>query len=192
MAPFLPNGDLSLYADPLAAVMLGVVGGVSTAVYVYSLAYMDRDPGQQRFFIYLDYFVASMALLMLAGNPVVLLVDWSGVGLASLRQSSLKRGIAYSTASQLGYMFAGIGLGAPFAAFFHLVTNASFKALLLLSAGVVIHTTGGEEQLARLGGLRKALPAAFRLPGRGAGPGGAAWYGGSLQQGSADRGWTGA
>lgn len=302
--PFLPDGTLYLRADPLALAMLAVVGGVSTAIYVYSLAYMDGDPGQRRFFAYLDFFVASMALLVLAGNLTVLLIGWTGVGiasfllisfwrdrpgtlraglealaanavgdaalllavvlvpagcgdlanlqapactvvpggagllatllviaamaksaqgplyfwlpsamagptpvsalihaatmvaagvyllvrasallalapgvllataiigvatalfggLASLQQSNFKRGLAYSTVSQLGYMFAGIGLGVPFAAFFHLVTHASFKALLFLSAGVVIHATGGEEELSRLGGLRKVLPAAY-------------------------------
>jgi NADH-quinone oxidoreductase subunit L len=58
-------------------------------------------------------------------------------------------------------MFAAIGVGAPFAAFFHLVTHASFKALLFLAAGVVIHFRDGEEQLARLGGLRRSLPWAY-------------------------------
>jgi len=83
-----------------------------------------------------------------------------GGGLASLQQSNFKRGLAYSTVSQLGYMFAGIGLGAPFAAMFHLVTHAAFKALLFLSAGLVIHARHGHEELAALGGLRRALPGA--------------------------------
>jgi NADH-quinone oxidoreductase subunit L len=69
--------------------------------------------------------------------------------------------LAYSTVSQLGYMFAGVGVGAPFAAIFHLVTHASFKALLFLSAGVVIHARHGHEELASLGGLRRALPGAY-------------------------------
>jgi len=82
-------------------------------------------------------------------------------GVASLRQANFKRGLAYSTVSQLGYMFAAVGVGAPFAAFFHLVTHASFKALLFLSAGAVIHSVEGEEDLGRLGGLRRALPGAY-------------------------------
>jgi NADH-quinone oxidoreductase subunit L len=84
-----------------------------------------------------------------------------GGGIASLQQPNFKRGLAYSTVSQLGYMFAGIGFGVPFAAIFHLITHASFKALLFLSAGVVIHARDGEENLARLGGLRRALPGAY-------------------------------
>jgi NADH:ubiquinone oxidoreductase subunit 5 (subunit L)/multisubunit Na+/H+ antiporter MnhA subunit len=84
-----------------------------------------------------------------------------GGGILSLLQPNLKRGLAYSTVSQLGYMFAGIGFGAPFAAMFHLVTHASFKALLFLTAGVVIHALHGREKLSDMGGLRKALPGAY-------------------------------
>jgi NADH-quinone oxidoreductase subunit L len=306
--PFLPDGAFHLRADPLAAAMLTVVGLVSTAIYVYSLGYMKGDPGQARFFAFLDLFVATMALLVLGGNLAVVLIGWAGVGLTSfllisfwndrpnsedrplkaglqaltanaigdaalllaivllpvgcgdlvtlqssqctsglagpvligsliliaasaksaqgplyfwlpsamvgptpvsalihaatmvaagvyllvrvspllelaqsvlhatlaigvatailaglisLFQANFKRSLAYSTVSQLGFMFAAIGLGAPFAAFFHLVTHASFKALLFLAAGVVIHYCNGEEQLARLGGLRRKLPWAY-------------------------------
>jgi NADH-quinone oxidoreductase subunit L len=306
--PFLPDGAFHLRADPLAAAMLTVVGLVSTAVYVYSLGYMKGDPGQARFFAFLDLFVATMTLLVLGGNLAVVLIGWAGVGLTSfllisfwndrpnsedrplkaglqaltanaigdaalllaivllpvgcgdlvtlqssqctsglagpaligsliliaasaksakgprycglpsavagaaavsalihaatmvaagvyllvrvspllelaqsvlhatlaigvatailaglisLFQANFKRSLAYSTVSQLGFMFAAIGLGAPFAAFFHLVTHASFKALLFLAAGVVIHYRHGEEQLARLGGLRRKLPWAY-------------------------------
>ncbi|MCC6179059.1 MAG: NADH-quinone oxidoreductase subunit L [Chloroflexi bacterium] len=303
--PFLPNGTFLLRADQLSALMLVVVGGISTCVYVYSLAYMDTDSdaGRRRFFMFLDFFVASMGLLVLAGNLAVLLVGWSGVGLSSylviafwfdrpgrlsaglqalsanavgdaallllvvllptgcgdlvtlqsatctavpggamtigvllliaacaksaqgplyfwlpsamagptpisalihaatmvaagvyllvrtsavltlapgvlqataiigvltalgggiagLFQSNLKRGLAYSTVSQLGYMFAAVGLGAPFAAMFHLTTHAAFKALLFLTSGVVIHALDGEEELTGMGGLRKTLPSA--------------------------------
>jgi NADH-quinone oxidoreductase subunit L len=306
--PFLPDGSFHLRVDPLAAVMLAVIGAVSTCVYVYSLGYMDpRVEGAanvRRFFCLLDFFLASMALLVLAGNIAVLLIGWTGVGIASfllisfwiekpgtlaagmqalaanaigdaallvalvlvpagcgdlltlgtaqcvagpggatllgwliliaasaksaqgplyfwlptamagptpvsalihaatmvaagvyllvrthgllaaapgvaqataiigvltallggvlsLQQANFKRGLAYSTVSQLGYMFAGVGFGAPFAAMFHLVTHASFKALLFLTAGVVIHALHGREKLADMGGLRKDLPAAY-------------------------------
>jgi NADH:ubiquinone oxidoreductase subunit 5 (subunit L)/multisubunit Na+/H+ antiporter MnhA subunit len=77
---------------------------------------------------------------------------------ASLWQRNYKRGLAYSTCSQLGYMFAAVGFGAPFAALFHLVTHAAFKALLFLCAGAVIHAAHGEEELGRLAGMRRALP----------------------------------
>src|SRR5207237_5607200 len=81
-----------------------------------------------------------------------------GASLASLFQSNFKKGIAYSTVAQLGYMFAGVGVGAPFAGLFHLFTHASFKALLFLAAGVVIHGAGGRESLAALRGLGRFFP----------------------------------
>jgi len=299
--PFLPDGALHFRADPLSAVMLAIVGFISTGVYVYSLEYMEHDPGQRRFFAFLDFFVFAMAVLVLAGNLALLLVGWAGVGLASflliafwyqrpgtigaglqalaanavgdaalllavvlvplgcgdlltlaeahctagpggavliaaliaiaamaksaqgplyfwlpsamagptpvsalihaatmvaagvyllvrthellalapgvmvaiaivgvatalygglasLAQPNFKRGLAYSTVSQLGYMFAAVGVGASFAAFFHLFTHAFFKALLFLCAGAVIHALEGEEEMSAMGGLRKYLP----------------------------------
>jgi NADH-quinone oxidoreductase subunit L len=306
--PFLPDGAFHLRVDALSAVMLAVVGAVSTCVYVFSLGYMDPDAegdgNVRRFFCLLDFFVASMSILVLAGNLAVLLVGWTGVGISSfllisfwnqkagtlsaglqalaanaigdaallvalvlvpagcgdlvtlgsaaciggpggatllalliliaasaksaqgplyfwlptamagptpvsalihaatmvaagvyllarthglleaapsiaratavigvltaviggilsLMQGNFKRGLAYSTVSQLGYMFAAAGFGAPFAAMFHLVTHASFKALLFLTAGVVIHALHGREKLADMGGLRKDLPGAY-------------------------------
>jgi NADH-quinone oxidoreductase subunit L len=300
--PFLPDASFRLMLDGLAAVMLAVVGFVATCVYVYSIAYMHDDERAHRFFAFLDLFVATMCLLVVAGNLTVLLVGWTGVGissfllisfwwqrghplqagflalganaigdaalllacvllpagggaldglaksaqsatggpmlvgallvvaacaksaqgplwwwlpsamagptpvsalihaatmvaagvyllvrthavialspevswavvlvgmstaigggLASLWQANFKRGIAYSTASQLGWMFVAVGLGAPFAAFFHLVTHASFKAMMFLSAGTVIHACHHEEDVRALGGLRKHLPGA--------------------------------
>ncbi len=72
----------------------------------------------------------------------------------ALAQTDLKRVLAYSTMSQLGYMFMAAGVGAYEAAMFHLVTHAFFKALLFLSAGSVIHALGGEQDMRRMGGLR--------------------------------------
>ena len=294
--PFLPDGAYRALADELSALMLAILGFVAAVVYVYSLGYMADDPGKRRFFVYLDLFVASMALLVLAGNLAVLLIGWTGVGissfllisfwrdrpgtlsaglqalaanavgdgalllaasivptgcgplvtlstqqcaagpggaellalllfiaaaaksaqgplyfwlpnamagptpisalihaatmvaagvyvlvrthallelapqvslaiaiigtataiaasLASVFQANFKKGIAYSTIAQLGYMFAGVGVGAPFTGLFHLFTHASFKALLFLAAGIVIHGAGGRESLAELRGL---------------------------------------
>jgi NADH-quinone oxidoreductase subunit L len=299
--PFLPDGAFRILADPLSAVMLAILGFVATVVYVFSLGYMADDPGRRRFFVYLDLFVATMALLVLAGNLAVLLIGWTGVGIssfllisfwrdrpgtlsaglqalaanavgdgalllaasivptgcgalvnlgtqqctggaggaeflalllfvaaaaksaqgplyfwlpnamagptpisalihaatmvaagvyvlvrshallalapqvslaiaivgvatalaasvASLYQTNFKKGIAYSTVAQLGYMFAGVGVGAPFAGLFHLFTHASFKALLFLAAGVVIHGAGGRESLSGLRGLGRFFP----------------------------------
>ena len=73
-------------------------------------------------------------------------------------QTDLKRVLAYSTMSQLGYMFLAVGVGAYGAAVFHLITHAFFKALLFLTAGMVIHTAHGEQDMRKLGGLRKDIP----------------------------------
>ena len=76
----------------------------------------------------------------------------------ALVQNDIKRVLAYSTISQLGYMFLGCGVAAYSAAIFHLMTHAFFKALLFLAAGAVIHGLGGEQDLRKMGGLWKKLP----------------------------------
>ncbi len=82
-------------------------------------------------------------------------------GLIALVQVDIKRVIAYSTMSQIGYMFLGAGLGAYGGAMFHLMTHAFFKALLFLGAGVVIHHLAGEQDIRRMGGLRRVLPRTY-------------------------------
>jgi NADH-quinone oxidoreductase subunit L len=81
----------------------------------------------------------------------------------ALVQNDIKRVLAYSTISQLGYMFLGCGVAAYSAAIFHLMTHAFFKALLFLAAGSVIHAIGGEQDLRKMGGLRKKLPLTFAV-----------------------------
>ena len=76
-------------------------------------------------------------------------------------QTDIKRVLAYSTVSQLGYMFLGCGVAAYSAAIFHLVTHAFFKGLLFLAAGSVIHTLGGEQDMRKMGGLAKVTPVTF-------------------------------
>jgi len=78
-----------------------------------------------------------------------------------LVQNDIKRVLAYSTISQLGYMFLGCGVAAYSAAIFHLVTHSFFKALLFLAAGSVIHALGGEQDLRKMGGLRRKIPVTF-------------------------------
>jgi len=78
-----------------------------------------------------------------------------------LVQNDIKRVIAYSTCSQLGYMFVALGIGAYGAAVFHLFTHAFFKALLFLGAGSVIHAVDGEQDMRYMGGLRKHIPITF-------------------------------
>jgi NADH-quinone oxidoreductase subunit L len=79
-------------------------------------------------------------------------------GLIALVQVDIKRVIAYSTMSQIGYMFLAAGLGAYANAMFHLMTHAFFKALLFLAAGILIHALAGEQDMRRMGGLRGVLP----------------------------------
>jgi NADH-quinone oxidoreductase subunit L len=289
---------VTAYVDPLTAVMLLVVTGVGTLIHLYSAGYMHDDPGYARYFAYLNLFVFSMTMLVLAGNFLLLYVFWEAVGLCSylligfwytrksaadagkkafivnrigdfgfglgvmwlwtaigtldyagvfagvealpqrtataialllfmgacgksaqlplhvwlpdamegptpvsalihaatmvtagvymvarshvlfersgvalevvawvgaatalfaatigLVQTDIKRVLAYSTLSQLGYMFAAVGLGAYATGIFHLVTHAFFKALLFLGAGSVIHGLSGEQDLRKMGGL---------------------------------------
>ncbi|MBA5867979.1 MAG: NADH-quinone oxidoreductase subunit L [Nitrospira sp. CR1.3] len=80
-----------------------------------------------------------------------------------LVQTDIKRVLAYSTVSQLGYMFLGCGIGAYTAAIFHLMTHAFFKALLFLSAGSVIHALSGEQDIRKMGGLSSKIPWTHRL-----------------------------
>jgi NADH-quinone oxidoreductase subunit L len=79
-----------------------------------------------------------------------------------LVQTDIKKVLAYSTVSQLGYMFLAAGLGAYTAAVFHLMTHAFFKALLFLGSGSVIHAMGGEQDMRKMGGLRKHLPTTYK------------------------------
>ncbi len=297
------RAPLTLQLDQLSAVMLLVVTGVGFLIHVYSVGYMHEDPDYPRFFTYLNLFVFSMVMLVLAGNFLLLYVFWEAVGLCSylligfwytresaanagkkafivnrvgdfgfglgimllwtalgtleytevfakaptlavgtataislllftgacgksaqlplhtwlpdamegptpvsalihaatmvtagvymvarahalfersgvaldvvawvgvitavfaatigLVQTDIKRILAYSTVSQLGYMFVGVGVGAYAAGIYHLVTHAFFKALLFLGAGSVIHALSGEQDLRRMGGLWRRLP----------------------------------
>jgi NADH-quinone oxidoreductase subunit L len=83
-------------------------------------------------------------------------------GLIALVQTDIKRVIAYSTMSQIGYMFVGAGLGAYGASMFHLLTHAFFKALLFMAAGLVIHALTGEQDIRKMGGLARELPWTYR------------------------------
>jgi len=78
-----------------------------------------------------------------------------------LKQNDIKKVLAYSTVSQLGYMFLALGLGAYSTGVFHVTTHAFFKALLFLGAGSVIHAMGGEQDIRKMGGLRKKMPITY-------------------------------
>ncbi len=305
------DAQMSILVDPLSVFMILVVTGVSTLIHLYSISYMERDEGYARYFSYLNFFVFSMLLLVLAGNFLLLIVGWAFVGAASyllisfwyrrttatragikafvinvigdvglvlgtyfifkhtgsldllktfhtvsnparpafahgghgdlvagcilllvgafaksaqiplhtwlpdamegptpvsslihaatmvtagvyliarmhplfqlapaaqdvgavigaatlliagtigLAQTDIKRVIAYSTMSQIGYMIMGVSIGAYAAGLFHLMTHAFFKALLFMAAGSIIGAMGGEQSLERMSGFRRALP----------------------------------
>ena len=82
-------------------------------------------------------------------------------GLIALVQTDIKRVIAYSTMSQIGYMFLAAGIGAYADSMFHLMTHAFFKATLFLAGGLVIHALAGEQDIRKMGGLRKSMPFTF-------------------------------
>ncbi len=113
------------------------------------------------------YLITRTHVLYTLAPPVQLAVAVIGAltlllaGFSALVQHDLKRVLAYSTISQIGYMFLALGVGAWSAAIFHLMTHAFFKALLFLSAGVVIMSLHEEHDIFRMGGLRKKLPVAF-------------------------------
>jgi NADH-quinone oxidoreductase subunit L len=308
------DAQMSILVDPLSVFMILVVTGVSTLIHLYSTAYLDEDRGFARYFAYLNFFVFSMLLLVLAGNFLLLIVGWAFVGAASyllisfwyrrttatqagikafvvnvvgdvglvlgtyfifkhthtldflrtfhavgtgafghtaaggasgsgdltagcllllvgafaksaqiplhtwlpdamegptpvsalihaatmvtagvyliarmhplfelapaaqdvgaaigaltllvagtiaVTQTDIKRVIAYSTMSQIGYMIMGVSVGAYAAGLFHLMTHAFFKALLFMAAGSIIGAMGGEQSLQKMGGFRKAMP----------------------------------
>jgi NADH-quinone oxidoreductase subunit L len=299
------HADMAILVDPLSVAMCLVVSGVSFLIHLYSVSYMTSDRGFVRFFSYLNFFVFSMLLLLLASNFVLLIVGWAFVGAASyllisfwyrretataagikafvinvigdvglvigafllfdktgaldyagvfghvevfsrddpqlvfacvlllvgafaksaqlplhtwlpdamegptpvsalihaatmvtagvyliarchplfeqaptaaaigatigcatlvfaatvaVVQTDLKRVIAYSTMSQIGYMIMGVSAAAYSAGIFHLATHAFFKALLFMGAGSVIAAMGGEQNMDKMGGFRKSMP----------------------------------
>jgi NADH-quinone oxidoreductase subunit L len=303
------DARLAILVDPVSVFMALVVSGVSTLIHLYSISYMKSDRGFARYFAYLNYFVLSMLILVLAGNFVILIIGWAFVGAASyllisfwyrrttatragikafvinvvgdvglvlgtfflfrhtgtvgflsnfavlhhvfhtdstdlvvacllflvgafaksaqvplhtwlpdamegptpvsslihaatmvtagvylivrlhplfelaptaadvgaavgcatlliagtigLVATDIKRVIAYSTMSQIGYMIMGASAGAYSAALFHLMTHAFFKALLFMAAGSIIGAMAGNQSLDRMSGFRKALPFTF-------------------------------
>lgn len=101
-------------------------------------------------------------------SPVTMSII-AGIGVATalvaafiaLTQNDIKKVLAYSTVSQLGYMFLALGIGAFTGAFFHVITHAFFKALLFLGAGSVIHGMSDEQNMRKMGGLKKSMPITF-------------------------------
>jgi NADH-quinone oxidoreductase subunit L len=110
------------------------------------------------------YMIGRMHFLFSMAPATLHVVAWIGALTAffaatiGVAQNDIKRVLAYSTVSQLGYMFVAMGVGAYAAGIFHLVTHAFFKACLFLGAGSVIHAMGGEQDMRKMGGLKQWLP----------------------------------
>jgi NADH-quinone oxidoreductase subunit L len=110
------------------------------------------------------YMIARLNFLYALAPQTLELVAWVGgitsifAAMIALVQNDIKKVLAYSTISQLGYMFLAMGVGAFTAGIFHLMTHAFFKACLFLGAGSVIHAMHHEQDIRRMGGLRKAMP----------------------------------
>jgi NADH-quinone oxidoreductase subunit L len=125
------------------------------------------------------YLIARVYPLMQAGalaggtTAALTVVTWVGASTAvfaaliAVAQNDIKRILAYSTISQLGYMMAGLGMGGVAVGIFHLITHGFFKALLFLGAGSVIHGCQGEQNVRRMGGLRADMPLTFATYGIG-------------------------
>ena len=119
------------------------------------------------------YLVARVYPLMAAGlqpggsTTALIVITWVGAitavfaALIAVAQNDIKRILAYSTVSQLGYMMAGLGMGGVAIGFFHLITHAFFKALLFMGAGSVIHGCHEEQDIRRMGGLKAEMPLTF-------------------------------
>ena len=113
------------------------------------------------------YMIVRLNVLFLMAPVTMAVVAVVGVGTAiyaasiGLVQNDIKKVLAYSTISQLGYMFLAVGVGAFSAGIFHLVTHSFFKALLFLCAGSVIHVMGGKQDIREMGGLRAGMPVTY-------------------------------
>ncbi len=110
------------------------------------------------------YMIARSGILYVLSPVTMSVIGITGLATAlfaaaiAMYQNDIKKVLAYSTISQLGYMFLGLSVGAFTGAMFHLTTHAFFKALLFLGAGSVIHALGGEQDIRKMGGLKNSLP----------------------------------
>ena len=112
-------------------------------------------------------FLMARVFPLIEGGPALTAITWVGAitaifgSMVAVAQNDIKRILAYSTVSQLGYMMMGLGAGGVAVAMFHLITHAFFKALLFLGAGSVIHGCHHEQDIRKMGGLREKMPVTF-------------------------------
>ena len=169
-ASLLGSGNFSLFAATLC-LFIGAIGK-SAQIPLYTwLPDAMAGPTPVSALIHAATMVTAGVYMIARSNILFALAPLTStiilcVGIATaffaaiigLKQNDIKKVLAYSTVSQLGYMFAAIGVGAYKAAIFHVVTHAFFKALLFLGSGSVIHAMSGEQDIRKMGGLKKSLP----------------------------------
>ncbi len=172
----LEGGDSSISNEPvISLIALGLLGGAiakSAQIPLHTwLPDAMEGPTPVSALIHAATMVTAGVYLLVRAHPIfeaavdvqhlaaiLGTITLLAAGLIALVQWDIKRVIAYSTMSQIGYMFLAAGIGAYGYAIFHLMTHAFFKALLFMSAGVVIHHLGGEQDIRRMGGLKDVLP----------------------------------
>ena len=169
-AKFLPTGDAALTAITLL-LFIGAIGK-SAQIPLYTwLPDAMAGPTPVSALIHAATMVTAGIYMIVRSNVLYTLAPFSAECVAitglitavfaatiGLKQNDIKKVLAYSTVSQLGYMFVALGVGAYDTALFHVVTHAFFKALLFLCAGSVIHAMSNEQDIRNMGGLRKKLP----------------------------------
>ena len=147
------DGQMSILVDPLSVFMVLVITGVSTLIHLYSVSYMEGDRGYVRYFSYLNFFVFSMVLLVLAGNFLVLIVGWAFVGAASYllisfwyrRTTATRAGIKAFVINVVGDV--GLVLGTYFI-FKHTGTLDLLKSFHAAEAGAFGHTSDNGDLVA--------------------------------------------
>ena len=173
----LPGADAVTGTTALALVLLLMGGAAAKSAQIPLYVWLPdamAGPTPVSALIHADTMVTAGVYLMVRMSPVVVqsldamvVIAWIGAltallaALIAVRQDDLKKILAYSTVSQLGFMFIGVGVGAFREGIFHLVTHAFFKGLLFLAAGSVMHAMANETNVWKMGGLRKVMPITF-------------------------------
>jgi NADH-quinone oxidoreductase subunit L len=167
----IPHGTLVFICSMLA---IGAVGKSAQFPLHVWLPDAMEGPTPVSALIHSATMVCAGVYLLVRSTPLLTLAPEVGIGISilgavtallgatvALAENDIKRVLAYSTISQVGFMFLALGIGAGRAGMYHIVTHAFFKSLLFLGAGAVIHSLHGEQNLVHMGGLRKQLPITF-------------------------------
>jgi NADH-quinone oxidoreductase subunit L len=167
----IPHGTLVFICSMLA---IGAVGKSAQFPLHVWLPDAMEGPTPVSALIHSATMVCAGVYLLVRSTPLLTLAPEVGIGISilgavtallgatvALAENDIKRVLAYSTISQIGFMFLALGIGAGHAGMYHVVTHAFFKSLLFLGAGAVIHSLHGEQNLVHMGGLRKQMPVTF-------------------------------